>query len=612
MLRGPVFNFELLSTARRARFYLVRSAYAALLLFVLWMIHATWVAETQGELASHLVKWFAFSAFCGIAIGQEVLVLALTPTLVAGSVADEKQRRTLHDLLSSRLTSVEIVIGKLMVRILYLAVLLAVSVPVMSLLVLLGGIDPRLVLLACGASISTAWFVAALSTLVSTIAPRPREALFAAFGLETLWLLTGPMLRSVTVPGWPAVENAAGWLAQWIGASSPAELARQWFYSFAGGAAIGAPLLESACWMIGLQLAFGLVLALLAAWLLRPVFRHQEGAAAGAPSRLHTARWLWHSRRYPVPDDRPMLWKELCTGRARGFVRFLGLALTALGGTFLAYYAIWYAALAIAECCEYGYTPTFAQDGTYAQTMLSQHATERYSFYLFLVAVVPFVYIVGILTVAGAASSAITTEHEEDTWASLTATDLSGKEIILAKQLGSLRRGRKFAAVIFLIITTGAAVGSLHALVIPAFIVALGVFGWFAVALGVWMSVHLRASWRAQFLTIGFLFLINVSGQLVLNTLADFRFAPQVWVGFTPVVIAELLFDPLFPQRLAAAQWPKSFQVSGMDGTLWWQAFFDVLSVATYGALALALTWHAIRYFPVAAGRARRQDHTPR
>ena len=49
--------------------------------------------------------------------------------------------------MASRLTSAEIVLGKLLVRMLYVAILLGVSLPILSLLVLMGGVDPRLVLL---------------------------------------------------------------------------------------------------------------------------------------------------------------------------------------------------------------------------------------------------------------------------------------------------------------------------------------------------------------------------------------------------------------------------------------------------------------------------------
>ena len=151
-----------------------------------------------------MVSWFAFSTFCGITIGQEILVLVLTPALVAGVIADEKQRKTLHYLMASRLTSAEIVLGKLLVRMLYVTVLLGVSLPVLSLLVLLGGVDPLLVLLSCGATLSTGWFLASLSIWVSTIARRVREAFFIAFGLECLWLFSPLILRNISIPYWPA------------------------------------------------------------------------------------------------------------------------------------------------------------------------------------------------------------------------------------------------------------------------------------------------------------------------------------------------------------------------------------------------------------------------
>ena len=231
MLPGPVFTFDLMITGRRGRFYLARALYAAVLFVILWNVQLAWLSETGGELSHKLVNWFAFSAFCGIAIGQELLVLALTPALVAGVIADEKKRKTLHYLLASQLTSAEIVVGKLLVRMLYVVVLLGVSLPVLSLLVLLGGIDPWLVVLACGATLSTAWFLASLSIWVSTIARRPRDALFIALGLECLWLCLPSVTRTVALSPWPAIDDAVRWLGEWAGASSPVEVVWQLFWA---------------------------------------------------------------------------------------------------------------------------------------------------------------------------------------------------------------------------------------------------------------------------------------------------------------------------------------------------------------------------------------------
>ena len=127
-----------------------------------------------------------------------------------------------------------------------------------------------------------------------------------------------------------------------------------------------------------------------------------------------------------------MLWKELHTGGPRGFARFVGFLLTLIGGGFLAYYAVWFGTMAIAEMWDYGY---FTTVGTTSARI------DRWQFYAFLHFVVPLLYLVGILAVAGAAAAAITSEHEEDTWVSLTTTDLTGREIVFAKLLGALRRG---------------------------------------------------------------------------------------------------------------------------------------------------------------------------
>ena len=70
---------------------------------------------------------------------------------------------------------------------------------------------------------------------------------------------------------------------------------------------------------------------------------------------------------------------------------------------------------------------------------------------MFLRVVAPLVYVVAVVGVAGAAAAAITSEHEEDTWVSLTATDLTGREILFAKLRGALERGRRLAEVILIL-----------------------------------------------------------------------------------------------------------------------------------------------------------------
>jgi hypothetical protein len=212
----------------------------------------------------------------------------------------------------------------------------------------------------------------------------------------------------------------------------------------------------------------------------------------------------------------------------------------------------------------------------------------------------------GILSMAGRAAAGITSEHEEDTWVSLTTTDLSGGEIILGKLLGAMTRGRRFAELIVLLAATGVFAGSINVLSLPLLVVALVVFGWFATSLGLWMSLQLRRTWRAQFLAISSLLSINVAGQGLLNAASKFGYAPQIWPGFTVIEISKLLLDPSFVPRLASASWPRSFWISSVDDDLAWQTIFTGLSVAGYALGASLLTWHLRRRFEIVAGRPRR------
>ncbi len=181
MLPGPVFQFELMTTARRGHFYVMRVAFALVVFLVLWENHYAWYTFNGGELSASQVSWFAMTTFLSLAVFQMVVLLIVTPALVAPVIADEKQRRTLHYLLSSDLTSAEIVVGKLLSRMLHIVIFLMVGFPVMCLLSLLGGIDPRLVVLAWGWALTTAFFLSSLAILVSTLARRVREAVFIVY-----------------------------------------------------------------------------------------------------------------------------------------------------------------------------------------------------------------------------------------------------------------------------------------------------------------------------------------------------------------------------------------------------------------------------------------------
>ena len=139
---GPVLRYELITTARRGRYYLVRVVYGTALLFLLWAHFQRWEFEHPDGATPEKVHQFAETTFIAFAQTQFTALLFLLPALVAGVIADEHQRKTLHYLLASRLSSGEIVLGKLGARLLHVGAFVALGLPVVSLLALYGGLDP--------------------------------------------------------------------------------------------------------------------------------------------------------------------------------------------------------------------------------------------------------------------------------------------------------------------------------------------------------------------------------------------------------------------------------------------------------------------------------------
>jgi ABC-type transport system involved in multi-copper enzyme maturation permease subunit len=166
MTLGPILGCELRVVARRAKSYRQRCSLAIALSLAIGSLVVMAQYGTGGRLSLQEAALFAQFVFASVAGIQVALTLWLVPALVAGSIAQERERRTLDSLLTTRLSSAEIVVGKLLGGLLQYAACLLTTLPIMILLSLLGGIDPRLVMLTHGGTASLAFFVAGLSMLM--------------------------------------------------------------------------------------------------------------------------------------------------------------------------------------------------------------------------------------------------------------------------------------------------------------------------------------------------------------------------------------------------------------------------------------------------------------
>src|SRR5262249_29899781 len=143
------------------------------------------------------------------------------PAVVAGVIAVEKQRGTLHDLLVSRLSSGEIIVGKLASRLLHVFIYLLVGLPVLGLLTPMGGVDPKLFLAVFAVEVTTAFFLAALVILVSTYARRVRDAVLVVYLLELIWLILPWISTLAGPPSSPILASGLDFVDRWIAATCP-------------------------------------------------------------------------------------------------------------------------------------------------------------------------------------------------------------------------------------------------------------------------------------------------------------------------------------------------------------------------------------------------------
>src|SRR5262249_22974056 len=153
----PILLFDAVRTARRSRLTLLRSLYALALLIVLFAVHVKWFGfgpdllqgfagfMQEQHIPPSMQARFAAAFFHTFLAIQAVAVLVLTPTFLAGAIAEECEKGTLPMLLTTHLSNREILLGKLASRVGLLVLLLLTGVPVLALLQLLGGVDPVLI-----------------------------------------------------------------------------------------------------------------------------------------------------------------------------------------------------------------------------------------------------------------------------------------------------------------------------------------------------------------------------------------------------------------------------------------------------------------------------------
>lgn len=164
--------------------------------------------NVQGQLAL-LLPTRSEQVFLVLTFLQMTVVAFLTPAFAAAAISGERERRTLAVLLTTPLSPLRILVGKVLSSSALLALLLCVTLPLYSLVFLFGGAVPQEVLAVFGFQLLTIVLIATLSVLWSTIA------------LRSGW---STVLAYATV-GWMVIfTGVVGYALKLVAAKSPIEL----------------------------------------------------------------------------------------------------------------------------------------------------------------------------------------------------------------------------------------------------------------------------------------------------------------------------------------------------------------------------------------------------
>ena len=557
-LTGPIFEKELRVSSRRRRNYFLRFAYiAALTAFVFggWLsftaagfasplFRASRMAEAGKAITAYIV-WYQFCA-------TQLLALVM----LANAISAEIYKRTLAVLMTTPITASQIVLGKLLGKLIQMLLLLALSLPVLAVVRSFGGITAGFVPASLLITLAALFFVGSLSLALSTCVRQAHTVIIYALVLCAILYGALPALaRSLASSGsaWPSLNFFALYL-------NPFAMLYQRTQQMTS------PLAAAPTASLGLHLALmtaaSAILLVLATIIVRNVGMRQAAGQTLSPRRQRPFFSRKAASDSPRANSRirrvkgqPIIWKEFQLGfRARQSLTNL-LAAIILALVIIGFYI---------ACLAKGF---FDEPITHVAFVLG---------FFFL----------ALLRTASVAASSITAEKEARTWPILLTNTLHDSQLVIGKIIGSVARCYPFYLLMALHLLVFTVARSLHpAAILHILPLAAGTAFFFA-ALGVFFSAHCRRSNTA------------VAWTLALTLLLTLGFCPPCGI-VSPLVIGRFVLDP--------AAGPDAATVPFLSLEYGWATlslgFFETTAVILTVVVLLALV--SIVLVNMAIGRVR-------
>lgn len=417
---GPIFDKELRVSSRRKRNYALRFGYLACLTAFIALV---WFSSVNLQIRGTVAYQQAKMAEAGKIIVVTIVIFQFLATqfiaiiMLSTSISDEIYHRTLGVLMTTPINSFQIVMGKLFSKLLQLLLLLAISLPLLAIVRVLGGVPWNYILSGLCITLTSIIFAGSVSLFFSIGGRRSYAVILTtilALGVVyafipglTVWLFYYSKLQNYLVP-LLAIFNPFIVIAM-----ESQTVLQAW----------GAGVLPRYFWAVhcGLMLFLS---SIMLAWAVRIVRKAALSQAVGenpgpwkpifhrkAPKKARTRDVNKEQENGAIRDviGSPVIWKELRAPLIQGGKHhsLIGLIL-AVGALVFTYWMGWKDDL-------------LREDNTHMSYV---------TIFMFM----------GLVCTLVLAATMITSEKELRSWPLLLATTLEDREILLGKAAGVFRR----------------------------------------------------------------------------------------------------------------------------------------------------------------------------
>lgn len=192
---NPVLRNESKLAVRSIKFNLTILFYVLILSIGTILFYRSFIGEIY---ASGTNPQYAVTLYIAMAIIQAFLLMFIVPSLTSTAICSEREKQTLDILLSTRLSTLQIILGKLFSSSLRVIVLIICTIPIYSICGLIGGVKISNILMLTLSFIVNTIFVGSIGILVSTYVRTSKVATAVAYSI-ILFIFAGLIIIGLII-----------------------------------------------------------------------------------------------------------------------------------------------------------------------------------------------------------------------------------------------------------------------------------------------------------------------------------------------------------------------------------------------------------------------------